>query len=296
MRIRREDRHTNDQKLLALKDLHRGQHCFIVGNGPSLTIADLDRLQHEITFASNRITLAFEETKWRPTYYTLCDRVVAESNETMVRELSMTKIFAHFVRPIFQGDPNAVFQNPPRRGDGPETFSDGPPANQVVVGAKRILGSLFSAATIPPPSSDEIQAVIHDRSIPTGWNLLRGGRAGHSVINLGLKAAYWMGIREVYVLGLDHDFKLPESPPVDTMGDNEVYVSGGEQNHFHADYRKPGEAWTYPKLDTIAREFENARRVFEAAGGSIKNASRSTKLGAWERVNLDDVLRDSPPL
>lgn len=296
MRIRREDCRTNDEKLFALKDLHRGKRCFIIGNGPSLAIADLDRLQNEITFASNRITLAFEETDWRPSYYTLCDRVVAESNEAMVRALPMTKIFGHFVRPIFQGDPKAVFQNPPRRGDGPETFSDRSETVRLVARAKRLLASLVYAVTIPAPRSDEIRAVIYDRSIPTGWNLLRGGRAGQSVINLGLKSAYWMGIREVYVIGLDHEFKLPESPPVDTMGDNEVYESTGEQNHFHKDYRRPGEAWTYPKLDAIEREFENARRVFEAAGGSIKNASRSTKLGAWERVNLDDVLRDSPPL
>ena len=162
-------------------------------------------------------------------------------------------------------------------------------------GAKRILASFVYAATSPARPSREIQAVIDDRAIPTGWNLLRGARAGHSVVNLSLKAAYWMGIREVYVLGVDHDFVLPASGPVDVVGGNEVYVSAGEQNHFHAEYRKPGEAWTYPKLETIAEEFGNARSVFEAAGGCIKNASRSTKLDVWERVNLDDVLGETGP-
>ena len=44
------------------------------------------------------------------------------------------------------------------------------------------------------------------------------------------------------------------------------------------------------ELEMIEEEFREARSVFEAAGGSIKNASRSTKLDVWERVNLDDVL------
>ena len=293
MRIRREDRRKNDERLYALKDLHCGKRCFIIGNGPSLAMADLDRLQDEITFASNRITLAFEETRWRPTYYTLCDLVVARSNEAMVRALPMTKLFADFVRPIFRDDPKAVFLNRPRRGDGPEAGAEGGAASGPAARAKRFFASFVSAATAPAPSSRAIQSVIDDRAIPTGWNLLRGARAGHSVVNLSLKAAYWMGIREVYVLGVDHDFVLPASRPVDVVGGNEVYVSEGEQNHFHAEYRKPGEAWTYPKLEAIAEEFGNARSVFEAAGGSIKNASRSTKLDVWECVNLDDVLRET---
>ena len=47
-----------DAKLKALKDCHRGRRAVIVGNGPSLNVADLERLKDEITFASNKIYLA----------------------------------------------------------------------------------------------------------------------------------------------------------------------------------------------------------------------------------------------
>lgn len=46
---------------------------FIIGNGPSLKIKDLDKLYGEITIAANKIYLAFSETNWRPTYYTIED-------------------------------------------------------------------------------------------------------------------------------------------------------------------------------------------------------------------------------
>ena len=41
--------------LLQYKNRYPGQRCFILGNGPSLTINDLNWLKGEITFASNRI-------------------------------------------------------------------------------------------------------------------------------------------------------------------------------------------------------------------------------------------------
>jgi hypothetical protein len=41
-------------------------------------MGDLDRLVDEITIASNKIYLAFPETSWRPTYFTICDELVAK--------------------------------------------------------------------------------------------------------------------------------------------------------------------------------------------------------------------------
>jgi hypothetical protein len=45
-----------------------------------------------------------------------------------------------------------------------------------------------------------------------------------------------------------------------------------------------------PKLDVIAEEFAYARRVLEWAGGTIKNASRFTKLEVWDRVDFDSLF------
>jgi uncharacterized Rossmann fold enzyme len=61
------------KKLKSFKDIHKGKRCFIIGNGPSLKMEDLDKLKNEYTFAANKIYLAFEETDWRPTYYCIQD-------------------------------------------------------------------------------------------------------------------------------------------------------------------------------------------------------------------------------
>ena len=49
------------------KNLHKGKRGFIIGNGPSLKINDLDMPKNDISIASNKIYLAFNQTKWRPT-------------------------------------------------------------------------------------------------------------------------------------------------------------------------------------------------------------------------------------
>lgn len=57
------------------RNLYDGKRCFIIGNGPSLTIRDLDRLKEsgDISIASNSIYNLFPKTEWRPTIYTVHD-------------------------------------------------------------------------------------------------------------------------------------------------------------------------------------------------------------------------------
>ena len=62
---------------------HEGEVCFIIGNGPSMTVSDLDKI-HELgvkSFACNKIFLVFDETKWRPDYYFVSDsKIVKDIN------------------------------------------------------------------------------------------------------------------------------------------------------------------------------------------------------------------------
>jgi CDP-glycerol glycerophosphotransferase len=55
------------------KDKYRGERCFLVGNGPSLSSLDLDKLKNEFTFGCNLIYKSFKLTDWRPTFYFFTD-------------------------------------------------------------------------------------------------------------------------------------------------------------------------------------------------------------------------------
>ena len=53
------------------------ERCFIVGNGPSLTVDDLEKLRGEDCFGANHIYKMFDKTSWRPKYYVIQDRYSA---------------------------------------------------------------------------------------------------------------------------------------------------------------------------------------------------------------------------
>lgn len=72
-----------------------GKRCFIIGNGPSLSVNDLNSLLKEDCFATNEIHRIFDKTQWRPKYYLLMDRY----SKTTTEELE--KLEADY---IFLGD------------------------------------------------------------------------------------------------------------------------------------------------------------------------------------------------
>lgn len=61
--------------LMQWKKIHDGESCFIVGNGPSLQMEDLEKLQKRgiDSYGMNLIYKIFNNTKWRPTYYVFSD-------------------------------------------------------------------------------------------------------------------------------------------------------------------------------------------------------------------------------
>ena len=79
---------------------YKGKRCFVIGNGPSLRIDDLDTLNMngEITFACNKIFLLFDNTDWRPDFYCISDVRVFECNpEEVLRLDAPVKIFTSTV-------------------------------------------------------------------------------------------------------------------------------------------------------------------------------------------------------
>ena len=71
--------------------------------------------------------------------------------------------------------------------------------------------------------------------------------------------------------------------------------SRGETNHFHPDYRKPGEKWTYPRLEYQYRAFRLAAETFALHGRTLWNASRTTALDCVPRIGLEEVLKRPVP-
>lgn len=75
-----------------LKDKEKGKRCFIIGNGPSLQIEDLEKLMDEDCIGTNDIHRLFGMTKWRPKYYLMWDRY-SKSTPEQVAEIDCPYVF-----------------------------------------------------------------------------------------------------------------------------------------------------------------------------------------------------------
>lgn len=83
------------KKLKQYKDIHRGQSCFLIGNGPSLRAEDLTII-HEAgipSFGFNRVFYIFDQTLWRPTYYISQDEKILAGCVEQVNSLSLPHKF-----------------------------------------------------------------------------------------------------------------------------------------------------------------------------------------------------------
>lgn len=76
-------------RLQALKDIHRGERCFIIGNGPSLKQTDLSRLSKEYSIGMNRFYLAYPELGFTNTYYLSINDLVIEQCAADIRDLPL---------------------------------------------------------------------------------------------------------------------------------------------------------------------------------------------------------------
>jgi hypothetical protein len=83
----------NQSRLLDYADRHRGQRCFILGNGPSLAKMDLRPLASEWTFGLNRIYLMFDQMQmgFEPSYYCAANDLVLDQFAPEIAELAMPK-------------------------------------------------------------------------------------------------------------------------------------------------------------------------------------------------------------
>ncbi len=237
----------NEKALKALKGIHKGRRAFVIGNGPSLRYADLDRLSAELTFASNKIYLAFSHTDWRPTYYAAEDALFGRQHRKCFEGLlELTKLFPYYFRKFIPQTENCIYYWLVHRDFYPH---------------------------LPRFSSNPLSRLY--------W----GGTVTYTLIQF----AVFMGIQEIYLLGVDCDYQIDQHSVV-LERNQAFYRSQGEHNYFHPDYVHPGEKNHHPNLLHHRNAFKAARLALESRGGTLANATRGGKLDVLERVDFDRLL------
>lgn len=72
-------------KIKAFKDKYKGETCFLIGNGPSLRLEDLNKLIGKHCLAVNGIYRMYPYTNWRPEFYFAQDSLL--TNDILLKDI-----------------------------------------------------------------------------------------------------------------------------------------------------------------------------------------------------------------
>jgi hypothetical protein len=246
-----------NNEIRKFKNIHQNERCFVIGNGPSLTAQDLEKLKNEYTFAANKIFLVFDDTDWRPTYYCIQDFKVIQNDfvlitgkvqakhkfiagNTLVLEHTFLQNWIYFyldIRPFWKSYPK---KNP-----------------------------LFS---------ERIERRIYE---------------GCTVTYANIQLAVYMGFKEIYLLGVDHNYSVNRK--------HDGTIEKAETKDYFTDkYISPnqefGKQLNLAVLEYSTLAYQSAREYADAHGIKIYNATRGGKLEVFERVDFDTLMKTvSPP-
>jgi len=231
----------NKQRLLAYKNKHLGERCFIIANGPSLREMDLSCLKNEITFGMNRIYLLFDQIPFLPAYYVCVNELVLEEFDQDIRQLPMPKFLNWDRRNLYDlTDENSIFLR-------------------------------YSLAV---KDSFGYEPTITQYS-------------GGTVTYASLQLAYFMGFKEVILIGLDHNYVEKGTP-----NKVEVRQSTHDESHFHPNYFPKGIKWQLPDLLRSEVAYRMAREAFEKDGRRVLDATPGGKCQIFEKVVFTDLFEN----
>ncbi len=102
-------RRASIERLAKYKDIHRGERCVIIGNGPSLKNTDVSKIKNEFTFGMNRIYLAFPDWGFQTSYFVSINDLVIEQCAGDIRGLPMPKFLSWHSHPHIQPVDDLMF-------------------------------------------------------------------------------------------------------------------------------------------------------------------------------------------
>lgn len=144
------------------------KRCFIIGNGPSLVSKDLDMLaeHNEFCFGLNMVHKIYCNTKWRPNYICVCDKLIISQTLNHILENNNCPIFLTDAVQLyfspFQYENTILYHEAYNRDDD-----------------YRII---------------KFETKLSSGNIPSGW----------TVSYIAIQLAVYMGFNEIYFLGMDN--------------------------------------------------------------------------------------------
>lgn len=192
--------------LKELKDSHRGERCFVVATGPSLTIEDLNLIKDEYSISMNSGSLLIEKSEWTPNILGIGDEYVYQKLEK-----ELIRIFSGEMqkRLLISDYAQSFFQSAKSFRSFPVNFLNHK-YNHEKTGIIKF--------------SDDCYKITYDN---------------YSIIFNLLQLAVYMGFKEIYLLGTDCNYNLPKAHIIDHGATDPFAAHAGERLiYIHSKFKE----------------------------------------------------------
>jgi FkbM family methyltransferase len=117
--------------------------------------------------------------------------------------------------------------------------------------------------------------------------------AGCTVTFTSLQLAFYFGFKEIYLVGVDASYALPD----DVKRQNEYGVgvldmASDDPNHFDPSYFGKGYRWHDPQVDKMIESYKEALRVTTNSGQNIYNATVGGALEVFPRRDYESLFTE----
>ncbi len=225
------------RRLRRFKNLHAGESCFIIGNGPSLNEMDLSGLKDCHTFGLNKIYLIFDRVDLNLSYHVAVNRLVIKQSIEAFRALNCPSFLSY----------KAAFD---LTKTGESKF-------------------FYLATEGPYTFQRDIASPMHE---------------GHTVTFVAMQVAYYMGFKNIYLIGIDHNFFSEDAP------NEQRFLKGDDPYHFDPRYFQ-NKDWNLPNREASELSYYLARYFFRRDGRNIYDATAKGKLDIFPKIDYEKALR-----
>lgn len=130
-------------------------------------------------------------------------------------------------------------------------------------------------------------SAVRSKTPAFSFDLTKMLYTGYTVTFQAIQLSFWMGFETVYLIGLDHNYVMPEDAER-IHGD--IFIShSADPNHFDPDYFGEGYRFHDPKPKRMEKAYQKAKDVFDQKGRKIYNATPGSRLNIFERKIYDPL-------
>ena len=135
--------------------------------------------------------------------------------------------------------------------------------------------------------ADNLAFIRSDFKPKFSTDLTKTSWGGHSVTNICIQLAYYMGFSEVYLVGKDHNYEQKGVPG------KMLYATGDEKNHFASGYYKKGMGWRIPDYKGEELAYRMAQECFIKTGRKIFDATVKGRLQIFPKIDYYSLFQES---